>query len=99
VVVFVLSLRHRVHDFHSWKAVFDDRLDARQAGKVTGHRLTRSADDPHEVEVVMEFQSRADAEAYRDYMEKPETRAALAQAGVEEHAPMWIGEQIETASY
>jgi hypothetical protein len=97
--VFVLSLRHRVHDFESWKTVFDDRLDARLNGKVTGHRLTRSTSDPHEVEVVMAFASRADAESYRDYMEEPQTREALARAGVEEHAPMWIGEQVETASY
>ena len=97
--MFVLTLRHRVRDFESWKTVFDDRLDARQAGNVIGHRLTRSTADPNEVEVVMEFRSRAEAEAYREYMDKPETRAALAGAGVEEHAPMWIGEQIETVSY
>lgn len=97
--MFVLSLRHRVSDFESWKAVFDERIDARKAGKVTRHRLTRSTADPSEVEVVMEFTSREDAEAYRDYMEQPQTREALAQAGVEEHAPMWIGQQVETASY
>jgi hypothetical protein len=32
-------------------------------------------------------------------MEKPETRDALARAGVEEHVPMWIGEQVEAVSY
>jgi hypothetical protein len=46
---FVLSFRHRVRDFESWKAVFDDRLDARLNGKVTGHRLARSTSDPSEV--------------------------------------------------
>lgn len=97
--MFVLSLRHRVGDFEAWKAVFDERLDARLAGKVTGHRLTRSVQDPNEVEVVMEFASRADAEAYRGYMEQPSTQEALARAGVVEHAPMWIGDQVETVSY
>ena len=95
----VLSLRHRVDDFDAWKAVFDERLDARIDGKVIGHRLTRSVGDPREVEVVMEFASQADAEAYRDYMERPQTREALPRAGVQEHAPMWIGEHIETTSY
>ena len=97
--MFVLSLRHRVQDFDAWKSVFDERLDARLAGRVTGHRVTRSAADSREVEVVMEFASQADAEAYRDYMEKPETREALARAGVEEHAPIWIGEQVEAVFY
>jgi heme-degrading monooxygenase HmoA len=96
---FALALRHRVADFDAWKAVWDERLDARMRGKVVGHRLTRSAADPNEVEVVMEFDSREDAEAYREYMELPETRAALARGGVQEHAPMWIGEVIETAVY
>jgi hypothetical protein len=94
--VFVRSLRHRLRDFQSWKTVFDDRLEARLNGKVIGHRLTRSTSDPHEVEVVMEFASRDDAERYRDYMEQPATREALALAGVEEHALMWIGEQVES---
>ena len=97
--MFVLSLRHQVQDFDAWKRVFDERLDTRLAGRVTGHRLARSATDPREVEVVMEFGSQADAEAYREYMDRPETREALARAGVEEHAPMWIGEQVEAVSY
>jgi hypothetical protein len=97
--VFVLSLRHRVRDFEEWKRVFDERLDARLAGRVMGHHLARSATDPREVEVVMEFASQTDAESYRDYMEKPETREALGRAGVEEHAPMWIGEQVEAVAY
>jgi hypothetical protein len=97
--VFLLALRHHVQDFDSWKAVFDDRLDARLKGGVTGHRVSRSVTDALEVEVVMEFASRADAESYRDYMEQPQTREALARAGVHEHAPMWIGEQVESTSY
>jgi hypothetical protein len=97
--VFVLSLRHRVRDFDSWKSAFDERISARLEGNVTGHSLTRSASDPNEVEVAMLFASRADAESYRDYMEQPQTREALARAGVEEHAPMWIGEQVETVAY
>jgi hypothetical protein len=97
--VFVLSLRHKVQDFDAWKRVFDERLDARRSGRVVGHRLARAAADSREVEVVMEFASRADPEAYRKYMDKPETRAALSRAGVDEHAPMWIGEQVETVSY
>jgi hypothetical protein len=47
----------------------------------------------------MHFASHSEAEAYRDYTEDPETREALLRAGVEEHAPMRIGEEFETASY
>src|SRR5205085_10117462 len=75
-VKYVLSLRHRVADFDAWKSVFDQRLDARVNGEVTGHRLTRGAMDPNEVEVAMEFASRADAQAYREYMDQRATRQA-----------------------
>jgi hypothetical protein len=88
-----------VREFEPWKATFDERLAARQAGRVVGHRLTRGCSDPNEVEVVMYFASRTDAEAYRDYMEEPQTREALARAGVQEHAPMWIGEEFEASTY
>jgi hypothetical protein len=97
--VFLLTVRHHVRDFDSWKRVFDDRLAARIKGKVTGHRLNRSVTDPNEVEVVMEFASLADSESYRAYMEQPDTRAALARAGVAEHGLMWVSEQIEAISY
>ena len=97
--MFVLALRHRVADYDAWRQVWEQRLDARLAGKVTGHRLARQADDPEVVEVVMEFATRADAEAYREYMERPETREALARGGVEEHASMWIGEVVDAATY
>jgi len=97
--MYLLTLRHVVRDFDAWKRVWDERQDARLSGKVTGHRLARSAAAPNEVEVVMEFATREDAEAYRDYMEQPQTREALARAGVEQHAAMWIGEQIDAATY
>jgi len=97
--MYVLSLRHRVHDYDTWKQVWDERQGARLSGNVIGHRLARSISDPNLIEVVMEFASREDAEAYRDYMELPQTREALARAGVEEHAPMWIGDQVDAASY
>jgi hypothetical protein len=39
----------------------------------------RSTTDPNEVEAVMEFAVRADAEAYREYMDRRETPEALAR--------------------
>jgi heme-degrading monooxygenase HmoA len=97
--MYVLALRHRVRDYDSWKRVFDGRLDDRVKGDVVGHRLTRSVLDPNEVEVVMRYRSREAAEAYRDYMQRPETREALTRAGVEEQAPLWIGEVAEARDY
>ncbi|MGN6722385.1 MAG: hypothetical protein ACTHJM_07215 [Marmoricola sp.] len=97
--MFVLTLRHRVRDFDEWKKVFDERLSARQEGRVVGHRLTRGVTDPNEVEVAMFYGSLADAEAYERYMNDPHTREVLANAGVEQHAPMWIGDQLEAVTY
>lgn len=62
--MFILTLRHRLGDFESWKVVRDERLEARLGGKATGHRLTRSVADPNEVEVVMAALARAGVEEH-----------------------------------
>jgi hypothetical protein len=42
--VFVLSLRHRVKDFESWKAVFDERLDDARRSFAGARTRARDAD-------------------------------------------------------
>jgi hypothetical protein len=58
-----------VSDFDAWMVVCDQRLDAQLTGEVIGHPLVRAAADPDQVELLMEFASLDDAEAYREYMD------------------------------
>jgi hypothetical protein len=57
--------RIKVDDYDAWKPMFDsDPPGARKAAK--GHRILRSADDPNEVFVQVEFASAEDADAARE---------------------------------
>ena len=75
-MAFMLT-RAQVGDYDSWKSMFDaDPPGARQSA--TGYRVFRSADDPGEVFIAVEFASREDAE---------EGRERLVQSGVLERFP------------
>ena len=89
----VMMTRIRVDDFNTWKAMFDtDAPGARSAAR--GHTLFRTASDPNEVSIAVEFESIADAE---------EARAKLLASGVLERVnlrvPPTIVEEAEVKSY
>jgi hypothetical protein len=58
-------LHFETDDYESWKSMFDsDPAGRRQAG--IGHVVSRSADNPNEVFVRVEFASVDDAKAFRE---------------------------------
>ncbi len=63
-MTFMLT-RVRVDDYEAWKRTFDsDPAGARKTAK--GHRILRSAEEPDELFVQVEFESPEDASAARD---------------------------------
>lgn len=61
---FMLTRIH-VDDYDAWKPIFDtDPPGARKAAK--GHRILRSAEDPNDLFIQVEFASREDAGAARE---------------------------------
>ena len=80
----VMMTRIHVDDFDAWKAIFDaDRPGARAAA--AGHRLFRTAGDPNEVSIAVEFDSVVDAEA---------ARARLVASGVLERVELRVAPTI-----
>ena len=77
-----LHVENTVHDFETWKAVFDkfDRLRAEY--KVLSYRLGRDVEEPNRVGVDLDFESIEDAEAFRIQLEKiwqtPQSKAQIA---------------------
>ena len=63
--VSVLQIEHPVRDFETWKAVFDRAEDRRQAGGVRKYQVYRAVDDPNYIAVNLEFDGRAEAEAFK----------------------------------
>ena len=50
-------MRLRIHEFETWKAVFDGHEEARVRHGGVGHRILRDAHDPSALTVLLEFTS------------------------------------------
>jgi len=59
-------LVHYNHDFDEWKSMFDADPVGRAQGGVKAHSISRGVDDPNEIFVRLEFDSVADAKAFRE---------------------------------
>ena len=91
-MAFMLTRIH-VDDYDAWKAMFDDDTPgAREHAK--GHRILRSADDPNELFIQVEFASPEEAVAARE---------RLVASGVLERVSVTAGpalaEEAETVAY
>jgi hypothetical protein len=89
---FMLTRIH-VDDYDAWKPIFDsDPPGARTAAK--GHRILRSAEDPNDLFVQVEFASPEDAHAARE---------RLLASGVLDRVTVKAGpavaEEAETVAY
>jgi len=85
--------RIHVDDYDAWKPVFDsDPAGARKEAK--GHRILRSAEDPNELFIQVEFASAEEAAAARE---------RLVSSGVLERVSVTAGpalaEEAETVAY
>jgi len=63
-MAFMLT-RINVGDYEAWKALFDKDVPGARR-EATGHRIFRSVDDPSEVFIQVEFDSREEALAGRE---------------------------------
>ena len=78
-MAFVL-VRHHVSDYNGWRRVFDENLDFRHRGGEEVARVFRSADDPNQLTLLVQFDTREHA---RRFMTSDTLRAAMQRAGVE----------------
>jgi hypothetical protein len=75
-----LHIENQVVDYDIWKAAFDKYDQARRDRAVVAYRVGQDADDPHFVQVDLDFETREQAAAYVEFLEKiwrtPQSRAA-----------------------
>lgn len=62
----VMLIRHKVADYGAWKPLFDEHGTTRRANGSRGGRLFRSADDPNEVVVLLEWDDLERARFFAD---------------------------------
>jgi hypothetical protein len=75
----VLAVQQTVADYAAWKAGYDNHGATRKEHGALSDQVLRSADDPENLLVLIEFGSMADAQAFVD---DPSLKQAMAAAGV-----------------
>jgi heme-degrading monooxygenase HmoA len=73
-------VHHKVSDFNRWKEAFDSHLAARKHAGETGCHVFHNLDDPRDIYLLVDWQT---VEEARKFMNSPELREAMQQAGVE----------------
>jgi heme-degrading monooxygenase HmoA len=86
-----LLIRHKVQDYSTWKAVFDEQADVRRANGSQGGWLFRSTESG-EVLVLLEWD---DLERARLFADSDDLREAMARAGVTDRPDIWFLEDVE----
>jgi hypothetical protein len=71
-------IKHKVADYARWKPLFDADGANRQAGGSRGGQLFRSADDPNEVIILLEW----DLERDHQFRQREGLQAKMQEAGV-----------------
>src|SRR5262245_55664569 len=60
----LMIARHKVKDYRGWKKVFDGHASAQKAAGLTKPRVFRSADDPNEIIILMDYKDLKMAKAF-----------------------------------
>ena len=82
-----ILIRHKVADYGAWKPVFDEHGMTRRANGCQGGRILRSADDPNEVVILLEWD---DLERARLFADSDDLREAMDRAGVTDRPDIWF---------
>lgn len=90
-----LLTRLKVHDYDTWKAVYDEDAPNRQAHGSRGGRLYRNADNPNEIIAIIEFDDR---ERAIQFNESPELRERIQRAGVADHPDIVFLDEVERSA-
>lgn len=77
-MTFVL-VHHKVKDFDQWKPGFEDHMSSRKKAGSKGGQVFRSADDPNDVVVLLEWE---DLDAARRFVDNPELPELMQKHGV-----------------
>jgi hypothetical protein len=87
-----LLIRHKVQDYSTWKAVFEEHESTRRANGSQGGRLFRSAIDLNEVLLLLEWD---DLERACLFADSDDLREVMTRAGVTDRPDIWFLEDVD----
>ena len=88
----LILVRHTVSDFATWKPSYDEHAAMRKDAGSKGGQVFRSADNPQEVVVLLEWDDLQNAKAFAA---SADLRAAMEQAGVVGQPDILFLDEIE----
>ena len=88
-----VAVRHRVADYDTWKAGYDEHGAVRKQKGCTGDMLLRDANDPNDVLVLTFWPTAADAQAFATDPRLPEV---MQKAGVTNEPRIEIYEETDS---
>ena len=95
-----MIVRLQYSDWDKFKRFLDIANAHRKEFTGTGHTLSRDLDDPSRVTVVVRFEDLGRAKEWVESTSEPKTLASIAKnAGLSQLPEIWLGEDIEDASY
>ncbi len=74
-----ILVRHKVQDYARWRPLYDEHGSPRKAVGCKGTQVFRSADDPNEIIILLEWDDLAKA---RRFTQSPDLRDTMQRAGV-----------------
>jgi hypothetical protein len=86
----LMIVRHRIKDYRSWKKAFDGHAGAQKAAGLTKPRVFRSADDPNETVILMDYKDLKKAKAFGV---SADLKKAMESAGVVDQPTIYFVEQ------
>ncbi len=76
-----LTIQHKVRDYKTWKETFDNFENTRKSGGEKSFHIMNMEDDPNNLYVMFEWESREKANSF---LESSELKTAMENAGVVE---------------
>jgi heme-degrading monooxygenase HmoA len=86
-----LLIRHKVQDYATWEEVFAEHESTRRANGSQGGRVFRSAADPHEVLLLLEWDN---LERARLFVDSDDLREAMAWEAVTDQPDIWLLDDV-----
>ena len=86
----LMIIRHKVKDFGKWKKAFDGHAGAQKAAGLTKPRVFRSADDPNETIILMDYKELKTAKTFREFAD---LKSTMEWAGVVDKPTIYFVEQ------
>ena len=88
-----LLVRHKVEDYDHWKPIFDEHAKSRKSGGSQGARVFRSADNPNETLILMEWDSLENA---RKFIGSEDLHQAMADARVADRPDAFFLDEVDS---